>query len=97
MPGKKYFLTAETAIPSGQNDSVKRGWLAENFKRLRKIAQNDSSVEGVIGFNWRGLNMSTDGAERLGPPWLTASPDFKAAVTREGMCLTQKGQWQCPP
>ncbi|WP_375767161.1 discoidin domain-containing protein [Archangium gephyra] len=97
VPGKKYFLTAETAIPNSQNDAVKRGWLAGNFKRMRKIAQNDSSVEGVIGFNWRGLNMTTDGAERLGPPWLTASPDFKAAVTSEGMCLTHKGPWQCPP
>jgi len=97
VPGKRYFLTAETAIPSSQNDAVKRGWLAENFKRMRKIAQNDSSVEGVIGFNWRGLNMTTDQAERLGPPSLTASPDFKAAVTREGMCLTHKGAWQCPP
>ncbi|WP_309242957.1 discoidin domain-containing protein [Hyalangium versicolor] len=97
VPGKKYFLTAETAIPSSQNDATKRGWLAENFKRLRKIAQNDSSVEGVIGFNWRGLNMSMDGAERLGPPSLTAAPDFRAAVINEGMCLTHKGAWQCAP
>lgn len=90
VPGKKYFLVAETAIPSSQNTPAKRPWLAENLRQLRLAAQSDGSVEGIIGFNWIGSNVG-----RLGPASLTDAPSFKAAVETQGVCLTRPAQ--CPP
>jgi hypothetical protein len=103
VPGKKYFLVAETALKQSKDVQQGREWLAGNLTALRQVAQTDSSVQGIIGFNWRGLNPyppfndAAQGEYWKGPPELTGAPyDFKAKVIQEGKCIAQLGQWQCP-
>jgi|GEM_PF-3289475 hypothetical protein len=92
VPGKRYFMVAETALRQDNDTPEKRGWLAENLIALRKEAQKDSSVEGVIGFNWRGLDPTkgdvSQGLYWYGPPALGT---FEQVVKQEGQCLTLKG------
>jgi hypothetical protein len=102
VPGKKYFLVAETALKQSRDDAQGQGrrWLAENLTALRRVAQSDSSVLGIIGFNWRGLNPAYDvsgGEFWKGPPGLAGAPyDFRVKVVQEGQCVTQLAQGQCP-